>query len=96
MKFVGGREPELILQLTLNKVKFDLSVSTLIDEAAPPPFYEYTFFKNHRFQIYGVLSSEGISNQYYHYFVREGGQFHYVGLLPYLVYDEKRKFICCP
>ena len=57
----------------------------------PFPFYQYKFFPDHRFQLYGLLSHQGASNEYYHYFIRQREQFHYIGALPFLIYDEELK-----
>ena len=55
------------------------------------PFYQIRFLPDYSLHIFGILSSQGASNIYYHYFLREGDLFYSLGLLPELTYDEKRK-----
>ncbi len=85
------RESKYTFQLQLNQARFDLEVDRSVTERKVFPFFQHKFFKDSRFQVYGLLASTGAGSDYYHYFIREKNQFHYVGHLPFLVYDEELK-----
>ena len=77
-------------RITLNKSKFKVTMDKM-DSGSSFPFYQMKFLPDYRLRIYGILSSQGVSNEYYHYFLRQEDLFHYLGYLPRLVYDQERK-----
>ena len=77
-------------RIMLNKSKFKVTIDKM-DSGSSFPFYQIKFLPDYRLRIYGILSSQGVSNEYYHYFLRQGDLFHYLGYFPRLVYDQERK-----
>ena len=77
-------------RIALNKSKFEVTMDK-IDSGSSFPFYQIKFLPDYRLRIYGILSSQGVSNKYYHYFLRQEDLFHYLGYLPQLVYDQEQK-----
>ena len=77
-------------QLTLNKSKFRVTIDK-VDSGSSFPFYQMKFLPDHRLHVYAILSSQGVANEYYHYFLRRGDFFHYLGHFPRLSYDRERK-----
>ena len=55
------------------------------------PFHRYRFFRDHSLGIYGLEASTNASNRFYHYFLREGDTFHYLGKHGYLTYNTVSK-----
>ena len=84
------KDRQSTFQLTLNKSKFRVTIDK-IDSGSAFPFYQIKFFPDHRLHVYGILSSQGVANEYYHYFLRRGDFFHYLGHFPRLSYDRERK-----
>ena len=77
-------------QLKLNDRLFHLdNVNHFNNTQTDLPFYQYRFYDDHRYQMYGLLSSEGFVNDYYHYFIRDDDNFHHLGYYPSLTYDEE-------
>ena len=52
--------------------------------------HEHRFFPDHRLQLYSVESRRGVANVYYHYLIRNGDQFYYMGILPDMSFDADR------
>ena len=86
-KMVGKNET---FQLRLNDNLFDLNnVNHFDNSQVDLPFYQHRFYDDHRYQMYGLLASEGFVNDYYHYFIRDDDDFHHLGYYPSLTYDEE-------
>ena len=86
-KMVGENET---FQLRLNDNLFDLdNVNHFDNSQVDLPFYQYRFYDDHRYQMYGLLASEGFVNDYYHYFIRDDDDFHHLGYYPSLTHDEE-------
>ena len=77
-------------ELMLNKSRFNIATDKM-DMEEPFPFYQMKFLPDYGLDTYGIPSSPGRSDSPYHYFMRQGDTFRYLGHFPRLSYDRERK-----
>ena len=82
---------EYLVDLRLDDAEFDdLSIgSEALSERDHFSFYAIRFFDDHRLQIYGLFSGEGVDGKYYYYFVRGEDRFYFLGHFVELNYVEE-------
>ena len=78
------------VELTLNNDTFRLEVADHVIRRGVLPFHYY-HFPGIPHRIYGLDESTTASGFYNHYFVRDGEEFHYLGLYGPLSYDTAEK-----
>ena len=73
----------LVFYLVLSRIAL---AEQLLDISS---LYRHQIFSDHHFQLYATPSAQGVSNQYYHYFIERESEIHYLGEFPQITYDER-------
>ena len=75
------------LEIKIEKNTFHISMAPDLIKSKPFPLRLYIF--SNSLKLYGALSNAGSAGLFVNYFSRDSnGNFHYLGLFPFLVYDE--------
>ncbi len=84
------------LQLELGGDSFEIKISAFPLRQGYVPFHFHQFSPPTPLPLYGFTASRGVSNSFYHYFVRDDGRFYYLGEFPMLLYDSTTNVFFAP
>lgn len=79
-----------ITSIEINGKEFNVGSDLEIYSDTYPPFYQVEFKGNTKYELYGLQAKAAASNLSYHYFLKQGSEFHYLGQYPELQYIAKQ------
>jgi hypothetical protein len=82
-----------ISSITLNNKTFNVASDMIIYPETYLPFYLAEFKGNTEYEIYGLQAQAAASNIFYHYFLKKGSEFSYLGRYPELRFNSKKKYL---
>lgn len=86
------RQTPFIVGLKINGRSFQIESDTEMHKNIFVPFYEVDLEVGNNLKMFALQSEATASNLYFHYFLKEGDDFFYIGQYPSLSYSSKGNY----